>query len=219
MSVHWRGVSKWQIEHFLLLPESRYYSEALCIQRLPCSFIFRTCFSFDSFSQRERWHVYKCTVYSYFAIQQHVYCSKASNLAASSSFSWCIHYGRYTKVIQSNFSLFFFFFFGCTWGTWKFPGQGWNLSHIYDLCHSCGNTGFLTHCARLGIKLAMPPRQERSLTHCTNQWISQKIKHFSLQDCIAFREFIWSPLKLNHAFVFFFFSFYSHTSCIWKCPD
>ena len=28
----------------------------------------------------------------------------------------------------------------------------WDLSHICDLCHSCGNTGSLTHWARPGIK-------------------------------------------------------------------
>ena len=73
-------------------------SEALlCIQYLPCSFIFRACFSFDNTSQRELWQVYKWT-YSCFAVQQHVYCLKCSNLAASSSFSSCIH----TFIMCSN---------------------------------------------------------------------------------------------------------------------
>ena len=34
----------------------------------------------------------------------------------------------------------------------EFPGQGSDLSHRCDLCHSCGNTGSLTHCAGPGIK-------------------------------------------------------------------
>ena len=34
-----------------------------------------------------------------------------------------------------------FFFNGCTRGTWKFPGQGLNLTHSCDLCHSCSNAG------------------------------------------------------------------------------
>ena len=34
--------------------------------------------------------------------------------------------------------------FGCTCSIWKFLGQGSNLSRIFDLCHCCGNTGFLT---------------------------------------------------------------------------
>ena len=35
-----------------------------------------------------------------------------------------------------------------------FQGQGSDLSHSCDLRHSCGNAGFLTHCAGLGIKPA-----------------------------------------------------------------
>ena len=33
----------------------------------------------------------------------------------------------------------FFFLNGCTHGIWKFPGQGLNPSHSFDLCHNCGN--------------------------------------------------------------------------------
>ena len=69
----------------------------------------------------------------------------------------------------------FFFFFTChTYSMWTFLGQGFNLSHSCDLCHSCGNAGsfnplhqagdrtqayaaarvtavgFLTHCTTLG---------------------------------------------------------------------
>ena len=39
------------------------------------------------------------------------------------------------------------FFFGCTHGMWKFPGQGAKLSLTCHLCHSCSNAGFLTHLA------------------------------------------------------------------------
>ena len=42
------------------------------------------------------------------------------------------------------FPLFFFFFFffpyGCSYGIWKFPGQGLNLSHSCKLYHRCSNT-------------------------------------------------------------------------------
>ena len=49
---------------------------------------------------------------------------------------------------------------------WKSLGQRLNLSHICDLCHSCGHAGSLTHCARPGIELAIPQKQTKSLTHC-----------------------------------------------------
>ena len=49
-----------------------------------------------------------------------------------------------TQMAQ-NCPLAFFFFYGHTHGTWKFPGQGSNLSYSFDLCCSCCNTGFLTH--------------------------------------------------------------------------
>ena len=48
------------------------------------------------------------------------------------------------------FFFFVFFFFGYTHGIWKFPGQGLNLNQRYDLCHSCSNTGSLSHCDGLG---------------------------------------------------------------------
>ena len=35
--------------------------------------------------------------------------------------------------------IFLFSFYGCTCSIWKFPGQGLNLSHSYDLCHSLSN--------------------------------------------------------------------------------
>ena len=34
----------------------------------------------------------------------------------------------------------FLSFFGCAYSMWKFPGQGLNLSHSYNLHRSCGNT-------------------------------------------------------------------------------
>ena len=58
--------------------------------------------------------------------------------------------------------LVFVLFFGCTRGIWKFPGQGLNPSHSCDLCHSWGNAGSLTHCARPGIK-PLPQQRPKSL--------------------------------------------------------
>ena len=36
----------------------------------------------------------------------------------------------------------------------EFPGQGSDLSHGYDLCHSFSNTGSLSHCTKLGTESA-----------------------------------------------------------------
>ena len=41
--------------------------------------------------------------------------------------------------------LFFFFSFLATPWHMEFPGQGSDLSHSCDLCHSCSNAGSLTH--------------------------------------------------------------------------
>ena len=54
-------------------------------------------------------------------------------------------------MVNQNFCLFRNIFINCIYGIWKFPGQGSNLSHSCSLCHSCGNTGSLAHCAVLGI--------------------------------------------------------------------
>ena len=53
--------------------------------------------------------------------------------------------------------VFFFSFFGHTHGIWKFPGQGSNPSHCFDLHHSCSNTRSLTHGSGLGIE-PVPPQ-------------------------------------------------------------
>ena len=58
-------------------------------------------------------------------------------------------------------NIYIFFFFGCTFGIWKFSGQRWILSYGCDLHHSCGNTGSLTHCAKLGIKLMLQQRHHQ----------------------------------------------------------
>ena len=53
--------------------------------------------------------------------------------------------------------IFFFFFFWLPHDMGKFPGQGSNPSCSCDLGHSCGNTGSLTHYARLGIVAMVAP--------------------------------------------------------------
>lgn len=60
----------------------------------------------------------------------------------------------------------FFFFFSCTHGMCKFPGQGLNRSQSCDLHHSYGNAGSLTHCAGPGIEPCCHRGKARSSTRC-----------------------------------------------------
>ena len=57
------------------------------------------------------------------------------------------------------FCILFIHLFGYIVSIWKFLGQGSNLSHSCDLCHSCHNAGSLTRCATAGTPiycLALP---------------------------------------------------------------
>ena len=47
-----------------------------------------------------------------------------------------------------------YLFFGCPCGMWKFPGQGSNLCHSGDPCHSCGNAGSLICCPQGNFQLS-----------------------------------------------------------------
>ena len=49
---------------------------------------------------------------------------------------------------------FFFFFFYYPHGILKFLGPGLNLSCSCDICHSCSNSGSLTHCTSPRIEIA-----------------------------------------------------------------
>ena len=70
-------------------------------------------------------------------------------------------------------SPFLFFFFSHTCSIWMLLGQGLNPSWSYDLCHSCGNTGSLTHWTRPESKYATketnwtinPLRHSRKSSH------------------------------------------------------
>ena len=44
------------------------------------------------------------------------------------------------------------YFNDCSYGIWKFSGQGLNLSCSCDLCHSCGNASPFTQCTGPGIE-------------------------------------------------------------------
>ena len=78
--------------------------------------------------------------------------------------------GEMASVRHSNFSSFclwspsfFFFLFWLPRGIWKFLGQRSDLSFSCDLCHSCCNTGSLTHCAEREVK---PALQRYRQSHC-----------------------------------------------------
>ena len=52
---------------------------------------------------------------------------------------------------SEKMSLYFFLFLATPQHR-ELLGQASDQSHSFDLSHSCGNAGSLTHCARLGIK-------------------------------------------------------------------
>lgn len=67
-------------------------------------------------------------------------------------YSWPMVFG-YTVLLWGGGDCYLLLsFFSCTLSIWKFWGQGSNLSHICNLCYSCGDARSLTLCANLGIK-------------------------------------------------------------------
>lgn len=81
------------------------------------------------------------------------------------------------KSFWSNFN-YFFFFFGCPGGIWKFgwkfPGRGLNPSYSCDLHCSCGQVRFLIHCIGPGIKPTWWQRQCQILNplhHSMNSYL------------------------------------------------
>ena len=95
--------------------------------------------------------------------------------------------------------------FGSTHDLWKFPGQGLNPRCSCNPHHSCGNTRFLTHCARPGIQPELPQRQIWILTcHRGNSYLCC-IFFFILR--IYLIEDVWSKVlcfKVNWDNAFFF---------------
>ena len=57
------------------------------------------------------------------------------------------------------------FVFWLPHGLWSSLGQGSYLSCGFDLCHSCSNTGSLTHC-RAGDRICVPALQRHPPPHC-----------------------------------------------------
>ena len=109
---------------------------------------------------------------------------------------------------------YFFFFFSQTHGTWTFPGKGSNLSCSCDLHHGCSNSRFLTHCARLGIKLVLHQRRCQILNPLYHSGNSNPGCLLSFLLCISFCSFshfttsLFSSNLLLSSFIVFTFYFY-----------
>ena len=74
----------------------------------------------------------------------------------------------------------------------EFPGQVSDQSHSCDLHHSCGNTGFLTHCARPGLQPVSQPSRDATAS-IVPVWTPVFFFFFwylslvDLQCCVSFR--------------------------------
>ena len=100
------------------------------------------------------------------------------NLLHSQTWDWLhnnasgLKSALYSKwfVLDSFLQQIFFFFYGCTLGTWKFPGQRLNLSHNCDLYYSCSNAGSFNPLHRAGdwtyTSTATQATAVRFLIHC-----------------------------------------------------
>ena len=93
-----------------------------------------------------------------------VFASVSSQLGGQQIVLWTHFSCRFKKNCWYVFfvQLFFFFF-------WLPHGinQGSNPSWGCNLCHSCGNTEFLTHCTGPGIQPASLPLQRHCRSNCT----------------------------------------------------
>ena len=91
----------------------------------------------------------------------------------------------------------FCFVFGHIQGICKFPGQGSNLSHSYNLRHSHGNVGYLTHCTGLGIKPASQQQPKLLQRQCQ---ILNLLCHRANSMCACFKLIVnnW-PFCDKHA--------------------
>ena len=75
------------------------------------------------------------------------------------------------KNTETQFKVYYLFFYGHTRGIWKFPGQGLNLSHSYSLCCSCDNAGSFYPLYQARDQTPAPQQTQATavgfLTHCT----------------------------------------------------
>ena len=82
---------------------------------------------------------------------------------------------------QKKYLIVIFFFLGYTNDIWKFSGQGSNLSRSWDLHHSYGNVGSLTHCTGPGIKPMSLQRHRQILNLLCHSRNSQNMYFKSAQ--------------------------------------
>ena len=89
-----------------------------------------------------------------YLLENNIYKTEDGGLLGFYFFKCCYQYSKSEfclMCLPSYFILFcsiFFSFFGYTHHIWKFLDQGSNPSLICSLCHSFGNEGSLTLCAR-----------------------------------------------------------------------
>ena len=97
------------------------------------------------------------------------------------------------KGVHPNGHYYYYYsFFGCIHGIWKFLGQEVNLSHSCDLYHSCSNAGSLTHRATVGTPYADSIHMKRwtasfiirNFTWCTTIYPS---KGYSRKDLFKYQ--------------------------------
>lgn len=82
---------------------------------------------------------------------------------------------------------FFFFLFWLPWGIWSLGDQGSDLSHSWDRCCSCGNTGSLIHCAKLGTEPAFQRSRDAANPICTTAG-TPKLHGSEFNSCSELRQ-------------------------------
>ena len=108
--------------------------------------------------------------------------TKLINSTSKRGMTWSGKFGHknWVKINRFYSFLFFFPFFGCH-GHMGFQGQESDPSPGCDLCHSCGNAGSLTHCARPGIEPASQRSQDITNPSAPQREVLNRLQVF-LQD-------------------------------------
>ena len=75
----------------------------------------------------------------------------------------------------------------------RFLGQGSDPSHSCDLHHSGGNTGSLTHCARLGVKPAYQPFFCTTVRTPKFKFLNTISENLCMESLIIYRNFYFTP--------------------------
>ena len=112
--------------------------------------------------------------------------------------------------VHRCFCLLFVFAFWLHPQHMEVPWVGLNLSLSCDLHHSCGNTGTLTHCARLGIQPVPLQWPELLQSDPLSAVPQQELLHRCFFFCCFFFFFFF--------LLFFFFFFFYNWSPLFRFP-